>query len=181
MINPIPKNLDFIEEHGKLVIRRKWFGPQFIFLTVFCVLWDGFLVFWYSVALSTPDAPLMMKLFPIGHIAVGLGLTYYVIAGYLNKTDISLDPSFLEVKHYPVKWFGNKRIDIGDIKQVYTEEIVTRTKNGTRISYVVKVIQSNDKAQKLVSGLSSKDQGIFIESKIENILGIKNVPVSGEV
>ena len=37
-------------------IRRRWFAPMFLFLVFFCVAWDGFLIFWYSVAFGT-DSP----------------------------------------------------------------------------------------------------------------------------
>ena len=171
---PVPEKLDLVEDHGKLVIRRKWFGWHLIFLTIFCVVWDGFLFFWYSIAFSDPDSGLMMKLFPIGHLAVGVGLTYFVIAGYFNKTDIIIDPMYIEVKIYPIKWFGNKKIDITEIKQLYTTEKISNTKNGTTVRYQVSVVTNENKQKKLVGGLESREQGLFIEHKIEEILGIKS-------
>ena len=177
---PIPEKMEFIEENGQLIIRKKWFGVHLIFLTLFCIFWCGFLVVWYGIAFSD-DTPLMMKLFPLGHVAVGVGLLYYVIAGYFNKTDIIIDSLNLEVKHYPVKWFGNKCIDVADIKQLYTSERVTNNKNGTTITYKVNVIDNQGRSKGLVGGLESKEQGLFIERKIEEILGILDEEVSGAV
>ena len=122
-----------------------------------------------------------MKLFPIGHVAVGVGLTYYVIAGFVNKTDIRINPLKVSVLSYPMKWFGNKEVRVDDVKQLYTTEKITSNKNGTSVSYTVNIMTSMGKQLKLVSGLQSKDQGIFIEKKIEEVLGLADEPVSGEV
>ena len=43
-----------------LTLGWRWFTPLSIFLAIFCVGWDGFLVLWYSVALGE-DAPLVMQ------------------------------------------------------------------------------------------------------------------------
>lgn len=179
---PIPDNIDLIEDRGDLVIRRSWRGPHLWFLLLFCIIWDGFLVFWYSAAFGDPNAPLIMKLFPIGHVAVGVGLTYYVIAGFVNKTDIRINPVKVSVKSYPMKWFGNKEVGIDDIKQLYTtEKISNNSNNGTSVSYTVNIVTGMGKKLKLVSGLQNKEQGIFIEKKIEEVLGIFDEEVAGEV
>src|SRR6187401_1885165 len=36
---------------GELYLRRNWFTPALFFLLFFCIAWDSFLVFWYSMAL----------------------------------------------------------------------------------------------------------------------------------
>ena len=68
------------------------------------------------------------------------------MAGFLNKTDVIIDSLNLEVKHYPVKWFGNKKIDITDIKQLYTSEKITHHKNGTSVRYTVNVIDQRGRS-----------------------------------
>ncbi len=37
--------------HGFAILRR-WFSPAILFLVFFCIAWDGFLVFWYSMAFA---------------------------------------------------------------------------------------------------------------------------------
>ena len=46
-----PKNLSFIEENRQLIIRKNGFKIHIsIIVTLFCVIWCGFLVFWYRQA-----------------------------------------------------------------------------------------------------------------------------------
>ena len=179
-IVPIPEKMEIINNGFDMIIRRKWFSPKFIFLTVFVIFWDGFLVFWYSMATGM-DAPLIFKLFPLIHVAVGIGLTYYVIAGYLNNTDIIVSNSDLVIKSYPLPWIGDKTISTKNIMQLYTKEVISRGKNGTSVSYEVHGLDLNDRQIKLVKGLETKEQGLFIEHKIEEYLSIDDAPVAGEV
>jgi len=178
---PIPDKIEMLEEHSDLVIRRTWFGYHLFFLFFFCIIWNGFLIFWYQMAFSATDTPLFVKLFPIGHVAVGLGLLYYVVAGFLNKTDIIISPETLKVRTYPVKWPGDKVIDVADVRQLYTTEKVTRTKNGQTVRYAVNIVTHANRKVKLVGGLMHKDQALYIEKNIEDVLGICDQSVAGEV
>ena len=129
----------------------------------------------------TTGVPNFVYLFPLLHVGVGLGMIYFCMAIYLNNTDIVVGATSIEVKTYPLYWFGDCRIEISDIKQLYTTEKVVSAKHGTKITYDVNVITQNNKQKKLVSNLETKDQGLFIESKIETTLGIKDEKVLGEV
>ena len=95
---------------GELFIRLSWFHPILIFMAFFCVFWDGFLVFWYAMALARPAQGMMWMplLFPLLHVAVGVGLTYYVISGFLNSTRILIDDEFVHIRHQPLPWRGNR-------------------------------------------------------------------------
>jgi hypothetical protein len=106
---------------GELFIRLSWFQPVLIFLAFFCVFWDGFLVFWYTMALAHPGRGNMMwlpVLFPLIHVAVGVGLTYYVIAGFLNSTRILIDDEFVHIRHQPIPWRGNRDQPRSEIRAI---------------------------------------------------------------
>lgn len=178
---PIPANIELLEERGNLVIRKKWFTPAAIFLLIFCLIWDGFLVFWYLGATRMESVPLMHILFPLGHVAVGAGLTYFVIASFVNKTDIIISPMQVEVRIQPMRWPGQGTYYISDIKQLYTYEKVRRTKNGTSITYEVRLIDKHNQQKTLIRGLEGKDQGLYIEKEIEKIIGVQDSAVAGEV
>src|SRR5689334_13037703 len=48
---PLPKGIT-VEETGEgLALVHRWFSPKFIIFIICCVFGDGFLIFWYSVAL----------------------------------------------------------------------------------------------------------------------------------
>lgn len=181
MTTPIPANIELLEERGNLVIRKKWFSPAVFLLLFFCIMWDGFLVFWYLGATRMDTVPLMHILFPLGHVAVGAGLTYFTVAGFVNKTDIIISPMQLVVRIQPLKWPGEGTYFISDVKQLYTYEKVRKTKNGHSITYEVRMLDNHDQQKTLVRGLENKNQGIYIEKEIEKIIGIKDTAVAGEV
>jgi hypothetical protein len=178
---PIPNNIELLEERGNLVIRKKWFRPSVIFLAIFCVFWDGFLVVWFLGASQMENVPLMHILFPLGHVAVGAGLTYFTIAGFINKTDIIISPMQLQVRIQPMKWPGEGTYYISDIQQLYTFKKVRKTKNGTSITYEVRMLDNHEQEKTLIRGLEARSQGLYIEKEIEKIVGIKDEAVAGAV
>lgn len=108
-----------VGEQGDLVIEQSWFTPQVYGLLFFCILWDGFLVFWYVIAATKfaqgEDFEWMMVLFPLLHVAVGVGLTYCVFASFFNKTRYMVDLDRLIVSHSPVPWPGGKTIERSEV------------------------------------------------------------------
>lgn len=92
-----------------------------------------------------------------------------------------MDPNHLTVQHYPMPWVGSKKIRVHEITQLYCKEHVTRSKNGTRVSYRVHAVMNNGRDQKLLSGLTTDTQARFIEHEIESVLGLENLDVVGEL
>jgi len=91
-----------LQNHGSHIeITRKWFGLQTIFLTGFALIWDLFLLFWYDKVLQN-DAEIIFNLFSLLHVGVGVGLTYYVIASWFNKTHICVSNLQLAIRHRPI-------------------------------------------------------------------------------
>jgi Tfp pilus assembly PilM family ATPase len=69
---------------------------------------------------------------------------------------------------------------VADLKQLYAKEKVSSSRNGTSITYEVHVTRSGRNI-KLVSGLESSEQAVYIEQEIEKYLNIKDIPVKGEL
>ena len=164
----IPEGLDLIETLNLSIIRRRWFGWKIIPLIFFAIAWDSFLVFWYTTALSK-GAPWLMVVFPIGHLAVGFGITYFVIASLVNKTDIECNSLGVLVKTYPMPWLGNCAVRAEEIKGVVLRQ---RTGNQNSVSYTVMYIDPSRKERKLVRGLTEYDQAAFIAQLIRKTLGL---------
>jgi hypothetical protein len=176
---PLPKGI-MIEHQGfDLAITRRWLSPKFFFLVFFCLFWDGFLCFWYSLALS--QRVWVMALFALGHAAIGVGLTYYTIAGFLNHTLIRVSASQLDVSHGPLPWPGKKRLDSTSIAQIFCKEHISRGKNGTTTTYQVHAATRAGVQERLVKSLDSSDQALYLEQEIERFLSIKDAPVPGEM
>lgn len=176
----MPSNVT-VNDHGTgLTLNYRWYSPKFIFLIFFCIFWDGFLFVWYSQALST-NAPLAAVLFPLLHVAVGVGFTYYTVAGFLNKTIVEVSREGLTIYHTPLPWFGNKSIPVSDIAQLYREEIVSQGSRSARVSYQLSAISRQNNKIKLLGGIDTADVALFLEQEIEKWLGIKDVKVAGEI
>jgi hypothetical protein len=175
---------------GDFVIVRRWFDPaKHLFLAFFCVLWDGFLVFWYSNLMSgsahtttggTPGP--FFYLFPLIHVTVGIGLTYGVIAGFFNTTRIGLRGDDFFVEHGPIPWRGNRVLRARSITQFFTEEKVSTDKDGaTTRTYHLAALVGDDERLRLLSNLPTVDQALFLEQAFEERLDIVDVEVAGEL
>lgn len=178
----LPEKIEFRNHGSGIEIIRTWFGAKYVILLAFVFVWDGVLVYLAGSFLNTASRlPLFVWFMPLGHVAMGLGLTYYAIAGLFNKTQVMADYSHLAVRHGPVPWPGNKDIRAGDIKQLYSKEKVRRTKHGTTVSYSLHAMTNDEKTLKLLSGLESSEQALFIEQEIEKYLRIEDKAVRGEI
>ena len=175
----LPDKLELRNTSSGIEIVRKWFGWQTVFLTAFAVFWDGFLLTWYSFTL--PFGFSFFNLFPLIHVAAGIGITYTALAGWLNTTRISVSQGKISVRHGPLPWLGNKDLDGSMLKQLYSKEKISRGRNSTSYSYEVHAVLSNGKNAKLVSGLESSEQALYIEQEIERYFGIVDTPVRGQI
>ena len=179
-IIPIPETIELINDRGNLVIRKRWWNWKFIIFTVFAVIWNVGVVVFY-VTISQTDAPTFAMLIPLIHAVMGLVFAYYTIAGYVNKTDITVSRMSIKVRSYPLKWIGDKEISVTSTKQLYTKRVIRKGKGGNSEYFQVHIIHQNDQHEKLIGGLHTQEEGLAIEKKIENFLGIEDRPVAGEV
>ncbi len=163
----IPEGLDVIPAGDGVTVRRVWLTWKIIPLALFAVFWDSFLFFWYSSALKSPNAPLMTILFPLGHVAVGVGITYYAFASLFNKTDIGISSSGVTVMTGPVPWLGNRRVQADDITAVLVRE---RSFDRSRRYYNLMYADQSRKERKLVTGLAESEQAEFIAQVVRHTL-----------
>lgn len=177
---PLPSGMRLSRRGDGLEIVRRWFTPAALFLVFFCVAWDGFLFFWYSMAFR-PGTPWLMKIFPLAHVAVGVVLTYSTLAALLNTTRITLDFRSIQVIHGPIPWRGNRVVPREAVDQLYSVRKVRNSKNGPSFTYEVWMKSKDGSADRLVGGGLSEEQAITIEREIERALGIPDRAVAGEL
>lgn len=154
-----------------ITIRKDWRTWKVIPLAVFVVVWDSFLVGWYGIVLSKPDAPLMTALFPLGHLAVGVGLTYFVLASLVNKTDVEISSMGVRVVTRPAPWIGNKAVALSDLM-----DILVRERAGGRgsVGYAVMYVDRFNKERPLLRAFAyERDQAEFVANTIREKLGIQ--------
>ncbi len=165
----IPEGLDLVTASDGIIIRQVWLTWKIAPLALFAIVWDTFLFFWYSQVLSRPNPPFMAVFFPIGHIAVGIGLSYYVLAALVNKTDIVISGSGVRVTTGPAPWIGNKEVRIEEITDVVVRE---RSGNRGSTNYTVMYADHSRREKKLVASLSESDQAEFVAQTIRDSLGL---------
>ena len=165
----IPEGLDVIPTGDGVTVRKVWLTWKIAPLALFAIVWDAFLVFWYSQALANPNRPLMSIIFPIGHVAVGIGITYYVLASLVNKTDITVSSSAVTVVTGPAPWIGNKSVRADEVT-----DVIVRERSGSRNSRTYNVMYADriHKERKLVTWLAESDQAEFIAQVIRRTLRI---------
>jgi len=161
---PRPKKIQKeVGPSNELYLKKAWFSPMYFGLMFFCIAWDSFLVFWYSIAFTT-NAPWLMLVFPIGHLAIGVGMTYTVIAGLFNKTHIFADRYTIIVRHRPIPWKGNRELECMDIKRLYLEEKLPRNHQNlsrTLTNYDLKADIAGDEVT-ILSGLETSEARYII-------------------
>jgi hypothetical protein len=177
---PLPSRFRVEESDGTTRITWRWFTFIHAFLIFFCIAWDGFLFFWYGIALSK-GAPLIAIIFPVAHVAAGVGLTYYTLTGLLNRTTIEVGRNHLSIRHGPLPWPGNREVPGRQFSQLFGQEKSQTSKGTTTYSYDLFALDREGKKVKLISGLPEKDQVLYLEQTLERRLGIEDAPVDGEV
>ncbi|MCZ6672642.1 MAG: hypothetical protein O7C75_06850 [Verrucomicrobia bacterium] len=174
-----PKGIELQSTMDGLEIVRRWYSPKVLALLVFCIFWDGFMVVWFSIAIAQQQWA--MALFGTIHGAIGVGITYLVVCGFVNRTYIRISFNDISIRHQPLPWPGKKRVPVGDIKQVFCKSKGHHNKNSTSYTYEVHYLDSADKENKLLPGLEKPEQALYIEQEIEKTLGIVDVAVGGEL
>jgi hypothetical protein len=163
---PIPEGLDILQDGDAVVIRRSWFSHIVWFLIFFCIAWDSFLIFWYKMALFGSDhGPssfhLIAILFPIGHVAVGLGLTYFVFCLFLNQTDVILRPDALTIQTHPLPWRGNQTIPASELVSFSVRTRISGSESRT-VTYDLLYVNSANREKTLVKGISKPEQAEYL-------------------
>jgi hypothetical protein len=174
-----PKSVATWEDNGGLTVQYRWFSPKYVAMALFCLVWDGFLVFWYLMAWGSGNW--LMMLFPLLHLAAGIFITYATIAGFVNTTTLRIDPWRLRVAHHPLPWGRPVDLEVVDVEQLFCDEKITRGKNGPTYTYNLNALLSDGSRRKVISGLDSPELPLFLEQHSEAWLGIRDEQVAGEL
>jgi phage FluMu protein Com len=174
---PQPDSLQVEDDGLQRRIIRRWFSKGIGFVILFCIAWDSFLVSWYWMAFTRPDAWLLISLiFQLPHVAIGLWTSYFTFASLINKTIVQVDDNLLTVRHGPLPYYANRSLEVSNLVQLYCDENRYRRS----VSYNVNALLTDGSKLKLLRGLE-RDQALFYEDRLEEWLGIEPCPVVGEV
>jgi hypothetical protein len=175
-IVPIPEKIQIDESFGQCTITLPWFKPMAWFLVVFCLFWNGFLLFWMLA-----PTPIFFKLFAIIHVAVGVGLTWYTISLFVNTTTVKIDHQTLQISSSPL-WlpgYGLTTLQRSELKQIYIREHIATNKGNTRVSYQLYALNHQLQSKKLPISHEDAEQMFFIKHKVEHYFNIQPEEVTG--
>jgi hypothetical protein len=117
---------------------------------------------------------------PVFHILIGLCLHYAALAKWLNKTVIRVNYSHLEVKHGPIWWWGNRKLEAPRVEQIYTVKKKIQSRHGVGFVYQLMAIVDGGKDVSIVKGMTLWEEAVFIEEQIEKYMKIKDRFVIGQ-
>lgn len=154
---------------NRVVISRRWLNGQLAFIVLFTIAWDAFLVFWYMTAFSQPEKEWIAIIFPVAHLGVGIGLTYYCIAGFLNVTELEISPAVVRVTTRPVPWHREIVHAPADIRDVLWHE---RGSKGYGTTFDVSVVTAAGEEKRLIRSLPRYEQARFYVRELKSLLGL---------
>jgi hypothetical protein len=175
---PIPERWEVQSSPRALTVRWRWFKAMGVVLIPFALIWNGMLL---GMGVSATDnfahpEKLVYGLF-IPHVWVGLALGYFVLATLFNSSTVAVQLGRVTVKHGPLPWLGARDQSTTEFKQFFVLE-----KRGSKgsVSYELCALLRDGRKQSFVSGITA-EQARFLEVKLEQALGIQDVPVDGEL
>ena len=130
-------------------------------------------VYWNIWFRDIFEAPLTVEalVFPAVHALLGLSLTYYGVAGVVNKTFVTVTKEALTIAHRPLPWFGSRSISRDAITSLRCEQNQREKKSRRLIyTYSIRVVRTSGADVLLISEIPEMGQAAYIVSELEQIL-----------
>lgn len=170
LVNPggIEKKID----NNCFTLTMKWFTMLgFIGLIMFTIFWNTISLFFFisTVGEHSIFLNLAIALFP----ATGGGLIYMCFAYFYNSTILKVDSTHLSINHKPLPFFGNKVLEVKQIKQLYIKEKMQQNSESSKVSYyyIIMYVNNEEKKVKLMSPFGTREKAIYIVQELERRLG----------
>jgi hypothetical protein len=90
----------------------------------------------------------------------------------LNRTTIRVLEGFVQVRHGPLPWSGNRALIARNIQQLFCVESKHVQKSWVRYTYDVIAWNQDDTQDVLVAGIDDEQQALLIEREIERHLSL---------
>ena len=182
-----PDNFIIEQVANGIDITYPWFGKQHRGLLFFVIIWNAFIAFFTVVMvggmMSESTFEIMVLFFLIPFYAVGIGMAWYVLAGFLNETSIHVAKDGIATDYKPIPMIGSKRHNVrrDDIDQVYCRRRVAYSSNDVPVHvYDFHYVKTSGDDIEFIKGLDSLNKAVFIEQTIERIYEIGDRTVEGE-
>jgi hypothetical protein len=167
---PCPRGIHVVNSGDVLKLTRNWLSANLVVLAILCVAWNSFLAFWYSEVVAVAP-PLLLVNIPVVHVAIGIGLAYFALAGFLNRTVISIDHQQVFVQHGPIPWPGKIRMPTENIQEIIVAQHSTKNGRPTyAFAFDVNALMKSGQIVSLLKNLDARDQALYIQQIIEQHL-----------
>jgi hypothetical protein len=160
-------------ETRALVITRRWFTKDALFLLMVALVIDVTLVVW-SGLFFTRGGPWIMVLFLLSLLFVGWLVSYEALCRLFNRSIIRVGGGLLTVRHGPIPAGKARDVPVEEVRQLYVEEIVGS--KGAK-SYNVQIVLTTGPTLTLVTELQSPLQARFLEQTVEDHLRLPDEPM----
>lgn len=179
-----PRAITVEDTGGAVRITRRWYAPAYWVLLAFCFVWNGAVGVFLLLIVRKSGMPWLMLLFPVVHVTVGLGLLYFTLAGLLNRTVVEAERGHaLTVRHGPLPWPGAVALETSSVVQLFVTATRRVDRDGDpRTTYALAALTKAGARVPVLRtvGLPLED-ALFLEQELERHLGLRDVPVAGEV
>ena len=174
----VPKGIAVRCEGGDLLIIRRWFQPLwllFLFSGLFFIL-VGIL----AIPRIFPNLNMVERYGIFLPFLPAIVLFYFGFCKLINHTEIRVNSQWVTIRHVPIPFTRSKRVDTKRFNQLYCVK-EDDPSLGALVTFAVGIVLKGGNRQWLLSGISTKEQAMFIEQEIEKHLGIANRAVEGEI
>jgi hypothetical protein len=176
-----PVRFHVVREGGELKITVPWQRTTVEVLMSACC---GPLLIVYLA--SRPWESPSTGMLSIVSAAIGaIGLSYYALAGLVNRTIIRAGRERLRIYHAPLPWLGTLDLPVADVQQLYAARRVIRRGRrmgfGVSVSYMLRAVLQNERQREIVGGLREAEDALYLEQELESHLGIPDQAVPGEL
>jgi len=187
-----PKHITVHQTDSNITITRKWLNSSTFSFIGFVFVYNSFLLGMIGIIVSTRDVTKFITGSMIGNVFVlfvfglisliGIYLFVIVISILLNKTYIFANKEEIIIYHKPLPfpWLNNKKVRTTNLKRLYSKKVKTNQNPGQYFGY--KIYASTDTgSKKTLLLLSSREETVFIERKLESYYQIEEEAKPGEI
>ena len=185
---PVPGNISECSTGADiLIVRQGDRNPIVLGFSTLC--WLGFVIFtfvWFHEMLGGESfldriqmTGWLAMIFLASPAVIAVVSGYALLTTFFNHTDILVTGSHLEIRIRPIPCGGKKTLLRSAIIQLFVREKLNKDSYGKITkSYQLQWIDSRNQKRPLIRGLRVHE-ALYLENRLEEILGIEDQPVSG--
>lgn len=155
-----------IQQQGStLKILYTWTSAKYFATLIFGAAWN--LVIIYVFYEMSSQAPVFVMVLPVAFLLVGVGVLYYSLCGFFNRSEVTVTPHVFTVWHGPLPLFGSRSFRPTDITEVSIK--VLYGKNNEETGYALEV-QVPEGRMTVLKEIDDLDDAQLIKRKLQAVL-----------